>query len=965
MGAGGPEDRLGLRAGWRDSGTVTAGQPIGTVTLLFSDVEGSTRLLERLGRERYAEALELHRRLLRSAFERHGGYEVDAEGDAFFVAFGSANEAVAAAAEAQQALTAAEWPEEGEIRARMGLHTGEPLAVPPRYVGLDVHKAARIMAAAHGGQVLLSEATRELLGNSVASRNLGAHRLKDLSGPQRLHQLLIAGLPGEFPALKTLERRPTNLPVQPTAFIGRERELDEVAALLRTPELRLVTLTGPGGIGKTRLALHAAARIIDDFPDGCFFVPLAPVRDPRLVVPTIAQTLDLRERPGEPIAATLSEHLREQVVLLVVDNLEQVVEAAPDLGSLLTAAPSLTVLATSREALHVSGEQLYDVQPLALPAGGSVAVGQVESVDLFVTRAKAVDPTFELADGNAEAVSTVVRQLDGLPLAIELAAARVRALTPQAIQDRLGRRLALLTGGGRDVEQRQRTLEATIQWSYDLLSPSEQELFARFGVFVGGFRLEAAEAVCGADAFDGIDSLVDKSLLRRRADPDQRPRYWMLETIREYALATLDERGEQEEVRRRHVGYFVELAEDVELRSRTEDQSSWFGRLDSDVANLRAAFEEGGAEAKVRLASALWAYWGVRGEISEGVRRLEQAVSMTDEAPPRALVGLCLLRHFAAFNTERLLEDAQAAIQAAQAAGDEFALANGWNLLGRLEGSGLSHFAAGEAAWQQALIHAERGGFRNLRAEVVGWLMVMTIFGPLPVDEGIERCRAFLRGAGDDATIRAFAQNELAPLLAMRGEFEQARELLAAAGATFRELGLNVWAANSGQEGFYVEMHAGDARAAASMLRQSYASLDEMGERGFLSTIAGMLAHALCALGEYDEAEAYSRRSQEFAAADDFLSQILWRTARAKAHARRGRMAEAEALAREAIELTNRSPEDLLTSAGAYVDLAEVLECDGRLAEAATCLAEAARRYEAKGDIVALAQARERAERVA
>src|SRR6266545_4163638 len=485
--------------------------PTGTVTLLFSDIEGSTRLLQRTGNA-YADLLAEHRRLLSEAFERHHGFEVDSKGDAFFVAFASAGDAAAAAAQAQRALAHHPWPGETEIRVRMGLHSGEPRLIESRYVGLDVHQAARVMAAGHGGQVLLSASTRALLDDRFQVRDLGDHRLKDLSGPQRLYQLLVEDLPVEFPPLKTLDNRPTNLPAQPNAFIGRVDELEELEKLLRRDDVRLLTLTGRGGAGKTRLALQVAASVVEQFDNGVFFVSLAPVRDWELVVPTIAQTLGLREQSGESVIETLTEYLRDKQLLLVLDNLEQVVAAAPMLAGVLRSAPGLNVLATSRTPLRLSGE-----------------------------RAHAAVAEFALTDENEAAVAEICVRLEGLPLAIELAAPRVRALPPPALMRRLDARLKLLTGGAQDLDERQRTLRGTIEWSYDLLLAEEKALFERLGVLVGGCRPEAAEALCdadgelGIDVLDGLGSLVEKSLLRQKADSDGEPRFWMLETIREYA----------------------------------------------------------------------------------------------------------------------------------------------------------------------------------------------------------------------------------------------------------------------------------------------------------------------------------------------------------------------------------------------------------------------------------------------
>jgi predicted ATPase/class 3 adenylate cyclase len=629
-----------------------ADAPSGTVTLLFTDIEGSTKLLQRAG-DTYADLLDQHRVLLRSAFDANGGYEVDTEGDAFFVAFPSANDAVAAAAEAQQALARHEWPEDTEIRVRIGVHTGEPRLIEGKYVGLDVHRAARVMAASHGGQVVISHSTRDLLEEGFQLRDLGEHRLKDLSQPQRLYQLQVEGLPREFPALKTLENHPTNLPVLPTALIGRERELEEIELLLQREDVHLLTLTGPGGTGKTRLALQVAADLIEQFPSGVFFVSLAPISDPEFVVPAIARTLGLREQGGEPLLDRLNEYLREKQLLLLLDNFEQVVQAGPSVASPLASAPDLKLLVTSRSPLHLSGERSYEVPPLRLPDPGRLpeieALAQYEAVRLFIERAHAVKPDFALTSNNGPAVAEICVRLDGLPLAIELAAARVRVLPPTSLLARLDERLKLLTGGARDMPSRHQTLRGAIDWSYSLLSEEEQRLFAYLSVFIGGCTLVAAEAVCdwegklGIHVLDGLTSLVEKSLLRQTEDATGEARLWMLETIREYASERLDEGTEAEALKRRHGEYFRFLGETAAAHLEGgEEQSAWLARLEREHANLRAAlaFWRREPDSQLAIAAALHRFWWIHGHWREGRRWLEEALAASNQASPQRLKAL-------------------------------------------------------------------------------------------------------------------------------------------------------------------------------------------------------------------------------------------------------------------------------------------------------------------------------------
>jgi predicted ATPase len=571
--------------------------PTGTVTFLFTDIEGSTRLLQELG-DRYAEALAEHRRLLRDAFDGNDGVEVDTQGDSFFVAFGRAKDAVVAAADAQSSL------DDGPIRVRIGLHTGEPLVTEEGYVGIDVHRGARIAAAGHGGQVLLSQTTRDLLDASVELRDLGEHRLKDLTAPQRLFQLGDA----EFPPLKSLNR--TNLPIAATPLVGRERELAQVHDLL-ADGARLVTVTGAGGSGKTRFALQVAAELLEDFADGVFFVPLASVHDPELVTSTVTQAVGIRDL----------DELRDSRALLLIDNLEHLLAAAGELSSLLAAAPGMKLLVTSRAPLRISGENEFALDTLP----------QDEAVELFLQSARAVkrDVVFD------DAISEICRRLDGLPLALELAASRVKILDPPLLLERLARRLPVLTGGTRDAPERQQTLRATIEWSYGLLEPGVQAIFGRLSAFAGSFSLEAAERVAQA-RLDDIAALVDWSLLK----PIGEGRFLMLETIREYAGELLDESDEGDVVRDRHLSFFLALAEEAEPKLTGPEQREWFERLALERSNVHEALgyacDTGDAERAFMLSGANWRFWWTRGPVGEAEHWYRRVFALTGDVSPLA-----------------------------------------------------------------------------------------------------------------------------------------------------------------------------------------------------------------------------------------------------------------------------------------------------------------------------------------
>jgi predicted ATPase/class 3 adenylate cyclase len=632
-------------------GAVSAGStslPTGTVTFVFTDIEGSTRLLDRIG-ERYRSVLEDHQRLLRRAFS--AGVEVSTEGDSFFVVFNSAPMAVAAAVEAQRLLSSHAWPEGAQVRVRIGLHTGEAQLGADNYVGVDLHRASRIASAGHGGQIVVSAATHALVEatapEGVRFRDLGEHRLKDLPRPEHLFQVVAEGIDTEFPPLRTMGARPNNLPVQLTSFIGRRRELEEVMAALEST--RLLTLTGPGGSGKTRLAIRTAQELLPRLEDGAFFVALAPISDPALVVPTIAQALGLTEKADRAPLDALMDHLRESDVLLVMDNFEQVLDAAGEVGQLLTATGRLRVLATSREPLGLSGEREYPVPPLDLPDIDALpslaALSQFEAVRLFVDRATAVKPDFGVTNENAPAVAEICARLDGLPLAIELAAARAKILTPQAILQRLEHSLRFLAGGARDVPTRQRTLRDAIAWSHDLLDPEDAALFARLSVFRGGFSLEAVERVgnpadeLGIDTLEGVASLANKSLVRQADTVPDEPRFFMLETIREFAAERLAASADVDEIAHRHAAFFLDLAERAEPELTGADQIRWLNTLEREHDNLRAAIgwaADHDLNVALRLGGSLWRFWQFRGHLREARERLEGLLERPGQGDPEA-----------------------------------------------------------------------------------------------------------------------------------------------------------------------------------------------------------------------------------------------------------------------------------------------------------------------------------------
>jgi predicted ATPase/class 3 adenylate cyclase len=648
------------------------------VTFLFTDIEGSTQLWERYPDQARA-SLVRHDQIIEDVVAVHRGSVVRprGEGDSRFAVFPLASDAVTAAAAIQEALSSEHWPAPISLRVRLGIHTGEADLRDGDYYGSAVNRCARLRAVAHGGQALVSDATQQLVRDGLPEglelRDLGEHLLKDLQRPERIFQVVAPGLPSDFPPLKSLDNMPNNLPVQLTSFVGREREIEEVKRLLapesaqpngpqaastaahRQEGTHLLTITGPGGTGKTRLSLQVAAQLLDLYPDGVWLAELAPVADPLLVPQAVASALGVREVAGSSPTELLIEHLRPKTTLLLLDNCEHVVEECARLVSLLLrACPYLSVLASSREALGVDGEVAYRLPSLSLPGPGDLpdldSLSQYEAVGLFVERACVVEPTFELTEQNAAAVTEICRRLDGIPLAIELAAARVRVLSVEQIAARLDDRFRLLTGGSRTAMPRQQTLQAAMDWSYDLLSPEECSLLRRLAVFMGGWSLEAAEGVCaggGIDALDVLDllsHLVDKSLvvveqpeLRAAQGPaiGGEVRYRLLETVRQYASSKLMEAGETEPVRERHLDYFLGLAEETEPTLYSPQAKVGLDHLEREHDNLRAALEwslSGGeekvAEKALRFGGVLGNFWYWRGYLNEGRQWLERAIAL-------------------------------------------------------------------------------------------------------------------------------------------------------------------------------------------------------------------------------------------------------------------------------------------------------------------------------------------------
>jgi predicted ATPase/class 3 adenylate cyclase/DNA-binding CsgD family transcriptional regulator len=859
--------------------------PTGTVTFLFTDIEGSTRLLQEHP-VAYRAALARHDQLLAQAVAAHGGTIFQRGGDAIRAAFSSPAEAVQAALRGQVALRQERWGLPTPIRVRMALHSGEAEIQGDQYFGVALHRCARLVSSAHGGQTVLSAITagliREALPPDAALKDLGEHQLRDLAYPERIYQLVAPELADVYRPLRTLTGVPNNLPLQVTPFVGREQQLQAVRATLLRPDARLLTLTGAGGTGKSRLSLEAAADLLDSFPDGVFFVPLAPITDPELVPSAIAQVLDVREASGRPLRDALRDFLRPRQLLLILDNFEQVIEAAPLVADLIGAAAGLRVLVTSRAVLRLYGEREHPVPPLALPdrraAPSAAHLAQFEAIRLFVERAQAARPDFALGDENAADVAEICHRLDGLPLAIELAAARIRSLPPRALLQRLERRLPLLIGGARDLPARQRTLRDAIAWSYDLLDPGEQTLFRRLAVF-RGCSLEGAEAVCAGEparpgattvalppleiaVLDGLESLVEKSLLRQEERVDGQPWYVMLETVREYALERLGESDESSVVHRRHALGAVRFAETAETALYGADQAPWFARVEQAHDNLRAALrwceEEGYAEPAYRLCVSLWWFWSVHGHVSEGRERLTgilarfpvQPTSKRAELRARALLGASMLASFQGdFVVARALGEDGLALR--RALGDPAGVFTALESVGTvswLQGD----YGAARRYSEEALAIADRLGDRR------GYAMVLNTLGNVSDELGDQtvarRCYEQAAGLLSDESPLYGIMLSLALISQEQGDHDEAERIARHSLDLCRDAGMPHLEAMALATLGGIALRRADRAAARAHLRASIAICHELGDAAAVAQVLERFVELAAAQHQFDAA---------------------------------------------------------------------------------------------------------------
>jgi predicted ATPase/DNA-binding SARP family transcriptional activator len=846
-----------------------------TVTFLFTDVEGSTRLWEEQP-DAMPAALLRHDTLLHAAIRAAGGQVFKTMGDQFCAAFATAPEAMTAALAAQRALQAQTWHQGPPLRVRMALHTGTAQQREGDYFGPTFNRLARLLDTGHGGQILLSLATVELVRDQLPEgadlRDLGERRLPDLSRPEQIFQLVVPDLPAHFPPLRSLEAFAHNLPLQLTRFIGREREIAAVKRLLQ--QTRLLTLTGAGGCGKTRLALQVGVDLLEEHADGVWLVELAALADPSLVAQTVATALGVREGPGHPLTETLIDTLRPKQVLLLLDNCEHLLPACAHLTeNLLQACPQLRVLATSREALGLLGEQSYRVGPLSLPEPRQLPplerLQEYEAVQLFTDRAGLGQAMFALTAANAASVVQVCQQLDGMPLAIELAAARVKALPVEQIAARLDDMFRLLTGGSRTALRRHQTLRALIDWSYDLLSEEERALLRRLSVFAGGWTLEAAEGVCEGDVieawqvFDLLTSLVEKSLvIYNERERDVRNR--LLETVRQYARDRLLEVGETASVQGRHRDWFLALAERAEPELGGPEARTWLDRLEAEHENLRAALAWSGAqghiEAGLRLVGALAEFWFVRGYLREGRQHLAGLLALPGAeartaARAKALRGVGLLASLQGdHQAARALSEESLAIF--RELGDRRGIALSLNYLGYVPPD------RGNEAAKRALFEESLSIFREM-GDKLGIADSLLNLGNLAAEQGeheaaqmlVEESLAIFREIGHKHGI-ALSLRWLGRAAQQEGEYEAARALLEESLAISQELGDKVGSAGHLNRLGMLAHDQGDHVAARALFEESLAIYRELGHKDGMARSLGFLGLVANSKGEYQAARA-------------------------------------------------------------------------------------------------------------
>jgi predicted ATPase/class 3 adenylate cyclase len=857
-----------------DDVTPTPSHSAGTATFLFTDIEGSTEMWER-HRDLMPRALERHDSVLRDVISAFGGSVFKEVGDAFHAVFAEASRAVEAALAIQRSLRAEAWETPDPIRVRVALHSGDSEQRDGDFFGPTLNRTARILAAGHGGQVLLSQAVERLVQDhfpeGTALRDLGERRLKDLDRPERIFQLVADNLVADFPPLRTLDARPHNLPAQATPLVGRERELKAVRDLVLRKDTRLVTLTGPGGTGKTRVSLQVAAEVIDAFRDGVFIVNLTSVREPERLGASILQAIDVAPESGEPADAALRKWLATRELLLLLDNFEQIVDAAPRVGDLLREAPRLNVLVTSQAALRIRGEHVFPVGPLEVPEDGALdlaALTNNEAVVLFTERARSMLPDFKLDEGNAAAVVAIVRQLDGLPLAIELAATRVQLFTPQALLRRLEQRFDLLSSRARDVPERHRTLRNAIAWSYDLLDDEEKALFRRQAVFDGGFALDSAEEVCSPpddplDVLEGLTSLIDKSLLRQRPTTSGEPRFERLRTVLAFAVECLEESGDADRWRRRHAEHFAGLADQVdEAVSGQRNAKSGLDRLALEVDNIRAAMKwaigQKAPELAVRLCASIPALWFRTGTLEEGRKWLErvfeQGDGLSEASRAQALNLLGRIRQIGGDNSPEVAAEFEESLSIYRRLDDRRGIARALMNLGNLKRRARELDAA-ETLFMEAL-----GIYQDLR-EAFGQGGALLNLGDLHNARGdSDRARSFFEQAreitrlGGARITYAYSLQYLGTMAVVDGDLDRAEELYQASRAEFADLGARPGLTWSDYYLAIVARERGEWERARSLFCEALQGVQALGH------MPGV-ALALIGLAGVERAEGHHRRA--------------------------------------------------------------------------------------------------------